>query len=50
MNIMNNNYFYKGTIVMLSLKSLNTLHTYLNYKEDQPINTINMLQGVVTFI
>lgn len=24
------------------------MHTYLNYKEDQPINTINMLQGVVT--
>ncbi|MTK12592.1 MAG: hypothetical protein F8N39_11045 [Clostridiaceae bacterium] len=32
---------------MLNLKSLKTVHTYLNYKENQPDDTVNILQGVV---
>lgn len=33
---------------MLNLKSLKTVHTYLNYKENESNNTVNILQGVVT--
>lgn len=33
---------------MLNLKSLKTVNTYLNYKENEPNNTVNTLQGVVT--